>query len=43
MISVNPMLTLWRSNKAYLKDNGATLNAGFRHSGATVQLGITFH
>jgi hypothetical protein len=42
-ISISPMLTLWSSSKADLKDNGATLDTGFRHSGGTLQLGITFH
>lgn len=42
-ISLSPMLTLWSSSKADLKDNGATLDTGFRHSGGTLQVGITFH
>ena len=42
-ISVNPMLTLWSSNKAYLKENRVPIETGFRQSGVTLQLGITFH
>jgi len=42
-ISITPMLTLWASGKADLKDGSTTLNTGFRHSGGTIQVGITFH
>lgn len=42
-ISVNPMLTLWSSNKAYLKDDGVPIATGFRQYGVALQLGLTFH
>ena len=42
-ISITPMLTVWGSGKADLKDGSTTLNTGFRHSGGTIQVGITFH
>lgn len=42
-ISLTPMLTFWGSGKADLEDNGAAINTGLRHTGATLQLGITFH
>jgi hypothetical protein len=41
--SLSPMLTLWTSTQADLKDDATTLNSGFRHGGATLQLGFTFH
>lgn len=42
-ISITPMLSFWASNKADLTDNGTTIETGFRHTGGTIQLGITFH
>jgi hypothetical protein len=42
-ISITPMLSFWGSNKADLTDNGTTVETGFRHTGGTIQLGITFH
>lgn len=43
-ISISPMLTLWSSTKADLRDNAdVTVDTGFRHSGANLQVGITFH
>ena len=42
-ISITPMLSFWGSNKSDLEDNGTTVETGFRHTGATIQLGITFH
>jgi len=43
MVSVTPMLTLWGSTKADLKDGSTTVATGLRHAGATFLLGITFH
>ncbi|HEV8400300.1 MAG TPA: hypothetical protein VGQ18_10745 [Gemmatimonadales bacterium] len=42
-LSITPMLSFWGSNKADLKDNGTTIETGFRHTGGTLQVGITFH
>ena len=42
-ISITPMLSFWGSNKSDLKDNGTTIETGFMHTGATLQVGITFH
>ena len=42
-ISISPMLTLWSSTKADLRDNDVTVDTGFRHGGANLQVGITFH
>lgn len=42
-ISITPMLSFWGSNKSNLKDNGTTIETGFRHTGGTIQVGITFH
>jgi hypothetical protein len=42
-ISVNPMLTLWSSNKAYLKEEGVPIATGFRQYGVALQLGVTYH
>ena len=42
-ISITPMLSFWGSNKANLKDNGTIIETGFRHTGGTIQVGITFH
>jgi len=42
-ISLTPMLTFWGSGNADLEDNGTAINTGLRHTGATLQLGITFH
>lgn len=42
-ISINPMLTLWSSNKAYLKDAGVPIATGFRQYGVALQLGVTYH
>ena len=41
--SLSPMLTLWTSTAGDLKDHTTTLNSGFRHGGATLELGFTFH
>lgn len=43
MTSLTPMLTFWISTKADLKDGNTTLATGWRHSGVTFQLGVTFH
>lgn len=42
-ISINPMLTLWSSNKAYLKEEGVPIATGFRQYGVALQLGVTYH
>ena len=42
-ISLNPMLTVWSSNKAYLKEEGAPIATGFRQYGVTLQFGVTYH
>lgn len=42
-ISISPMLTLWTSNKAYLKEEGVPIATGFRQYGVALQLGVTFH
>jgi len=42
-ISVNPMLTLWSSNKAYLKEAGVPIATGLRQYGVALQLGVTYH
>lgn len=42
-ISITPMLSLWTSSSADLKDDATTLNTGFHHNGGTLQVGITFH
>lgn len=42
-ISLTPMLTFWGSGKADLEANNTAINTGLRHTGATLQLGITFH
>jgi hypothetical protein len=41
--SVNPMLTVWSSNKAYLKEEGVPIATGFRQYGVALQLGVTYH
>lgn len=42
-ISLNPMLTLWSSNKAFLKDAGVPIATGFRQYGVALQFGVTYH
>jgi hypothetical protein len=43
MISITPMLTLWGSLKADLKDGSTTLATNFRNTVAAFQVGATFH
>lgn len=42
-VSITPVLNLWGSGAADLKDNGAVVETGLRHTAGTLQLGITFH
>ena len=43
MISITPMLTLWGSLKADLKDGSTTDATNFRNTVAAFQVGATFH